>query len=350
MTVLEIEGLRFERESFRLELSLSLAEGERGMVLGASGSGKTSLLRLIAGFLEPAAGSIRKRGRELRGLPPERRGIGMVFQEDALFPTMRAGQNIEYGLRLAKLGREERKRRVAELAEAMGIGALLGRLPRELSGGERQRVALARTLAVEPELVLFDEALASLDPRNAERIEETFAALAAARGLTSLHVSHNVDEALARADRIFLIEGGSLVEEGRPEELYERPAHEATARWFGSGPLLPLGSGGGAAELLRGAERRGTRARGAEGGVPRFAHFPSVLADIAEEGALPAACLGLPVLVEGLSYHGSRRAAELRIEGTELRFRRDFGGSRPLRPGQRLLLAVPEDSVALLLP
>lgn len=343
--MLELENLRFARADFSLDVSLSLDAGERGVVLGASGSGKTTLLRLIAGFLEPDSGSIRKRGRELRGLAPEKRGIGMVFQEDALFPAMTASENIEYGLKLSGMSRPRRRERAEELAARMGIAALLDRRPRELSGGERQRVALARSLAVGPDILLFDEALAALDPRTKEMIEETIADLARQSGLTSLHVTHDVGEALASADRIFLIEGGRLVETGRPEDLYERPARASTARWFASGPLIALDDSPSVLARVAKAAHEHPRDPG-NAGRPRHAHFPASDARLFEgDGEVRAGFLALSVVVEHLVYRGSHVEAELLIEGTDARFRKDFLRGEDIRPGLRVHLEIPEASV-----
>jgi len=238
--MLEIKGLRYSRPGFSLGLDLELPEGAYGVLLGASGCGKSTALRLVAGLLEPEGGSIRLGGRELLGLAPESRRVGMVFQDYALFPQLSVRRNIEYGPRLRGAGPEERRRTSKELGEAFRIGELLERKPASLSGGEQQRVALARSVAARPELLLLDEPLSSLDAALRRALRGEIRERIRDAGLSALHVTHDLEEALAIADRLFIMDGGRVVESGDPEAIFARPRSAFAARFLGRGPLIPV--------------------------------------------------------------------------------------------------------------
>jgi ABC-type Fe3+/spermidine/putrescine transport system ATPase subunit len=235
----EIRGLRRTWPDFSLDLGLSLADGEIAAVLGPSGSGKSTLLRLIAGLERPDAGQIVVDGREVSALGPERRGIGLVFQDFALFPQMSVRRNIEYGPRMLGLPKKERAETVRTIAQVFEISVLLDRSPRSLSGGEQQRVALARTLAANPALVLLDEPLSSLDASLRRRLRTEIGDSLRKTGKTALFVTHDAEEAFAIADRIFVMGKGRIIEEGSPEEIYERPETVFTARLLDEGPVIP---------------------------------------------------------------------------------------------------------------
>jgi len=238
--MLEIRGLRFSRPGFSLDLDLELPEGAYGVLLGASGCGKSTALRLVAGLLEPEGGSVRLAGRELLGLAPERRRVGMVFQDYALFPQLSVRRNIEYGPRLRGAASEERRKLSQELGKAFRIEGLLERRPASLSGGEQQRVALARSVAARPELLLLDEPLSSLDTALRRALRGEIRERIRDAGLSALHVTHDLEEALAIADRLFIMDGGRVVEAGDPEAIYARPGSAFAARFLGRGPLIPV--------------------------------------------------------------------------------------------------------------
>ncbi|MEI6388248.1 MAG: ABC transporter ATP-binding protein [Spirochaetota bacterium] len=238
--MLELSAVEWQAGGFALSASLRLERGMSGFVVGPSASGKTSLLRLIAGFAKPVRGQISLGGRRIDGLPPEGRGVGLVFQGDSLFPTMSVRANLEFGPRIAGMDRSARVRLVEGLAESMGLTGLLDRGTRHLSGGERQRVALARSLATKPELLLLDEPLASLDPGSRAALGSEIEVRTRALGLTSLRVTHDLAEALAGADRIFLMEKGTIIDSGSPLGLYENPANSRTVRFLGSGICIPI--------------------------------------------------------------------------------------------------------------
>lgn len=260
MPSLSIRKLEYRTRDFSLRLDLGLEAGEFGMIVGPSGSGKSTLLRLVAGLLEASSGSIVLGGRELRGLAPEERRVGLVFQDYALFPHLSARGNIEYGLRIAGLPRPGRRAASQALGEAFHLGALLDRLPSALSGGEQQRVALARSLAVKPDLLLLDEPLSSLDPGLRRELRAEIRERVREAGVLALQVSHDLEEALAMGDRLFVMDAGRIVEAGKPEQIWERPRTAFAARLVGRGPVLPV----------EGIETLGTvpRARTAEGAFP----------------------------------------------------------------------------------
>jgi spermidine/putrescine ABC transporter ATP-binding subunit len=221
------------------DVSLEVRPGELVTLLGPSGSGKTTLLNLIAGFDAPTAGEIFLGPRSITGEPPHRRGVGMVFQDHALFPHLTVFENVAFALRLRRVPAPEARARVGETLALVGLEGLGDRAPRELSGGERQRVALARALVFEPPLLLMDEPLGALDRRLRERMQVELRQLQRRLGVTVLLVTHDQAEALALADRVVVVDRGRVQQVGRPEELYEAPASAFVADFVGEANLLP---------------------------------------------------------------------------------------------------------------
>lgn len=209
-------------------LDLKVDEGEIFSLLGGSGTGKTTILNLIAGFERPDAGSIMIDGEDVIDVPPERRRVGMVFQDHALFPHLDVRRNILYGAR-----RTDREKLLSELVRLVGLEGKERRMPFSLSGGERQRVALARTLAYFPKLVLLDEPLSSLDPSLRVSLRKELRTILKERGVTSIHVTHDQTDAMAISDRIGILDRGNVEEEGTPRKLYDRPVNSSTARFMG---------------------------------------------------------------------------------------------------------------------
>ncbi len=220
-------------------ISLDLAHGEILSLLGPSGCGKTSLLRLVAGLETPDRGRVLFDGRDMTGLPPHKRRFGLMFQEYALFPHLNVADNVAFGLRMQKRPRIEIGRRVAEMLELTGLSGLAGRGVSDLSGGERQRVALARSLAPRPRLLMLDEPLASLDRALRERLLEEIRGILKLLALPALFVTHDQAEAMAVADRIAVMNRGRLEQVGSPEMLYRHPANPFVARFLGFHNLLP---------------------------------------------------------------------------------------------------------------
>ncbi|GAA3579556.1 ABC transporter ATP-binding protein [Streptomyces osmaniensis] len=250
-------GIRFDSVTVAYDgnvvldsLDLTVEPGEVMALLGPSGSGKTTALRAVAGFVRPASGRVFLGGRDVTGLPPYARGIGMVVQQYALFPHMRVEENVAFGLKARKspkVPRAEIRTRVAEALEMTGMAGYARRYPRELSGGQQQRVAIARALAIRPGVLLLDEPLSALDARLRSGMLAELARLhRELPDVTILYVTHDQVEALTLADRIAVMDSARLQACGTPRELYRAPGDEFTASFVGNANLLPVtvGSGG----------------------------------------------------------------------------------------------------------
>ncbi|HKI87328.1 MAG TPA: ABC transporter ATP-binding protein, partial [Thermoanaerobaculia bacterium] len=222
------------------ELDLALAPGRVTAIVGPSGSGKSTLLALVAGLARPASGAIFFDGRAVGQLPPEKRELGMVFQDYALFPHLSVADNVAFGLRVRGTRRRGGREQVAEVLRRFGIAALAERYPRELSGGERLRVALARALAYAPRALLLDEPLSALDARLRLSLRSELAAHLAQTGATVLCVTHDQEEAMALGERVAVLNRGRLEQVGTPEDLYRRPASPFVAEFIGEANFLPV--------------------------------------------------------------------------------------------------------------
>ncbi len=219
-------------------VSFSVPRGEFYSLLGPSGCGKTTTLRLVAGFERPDAGRIRLRGRDVAGLPPNRRNVNTVFQHYALFPHLTVADNVAYGLMVKKVGKAERRRRVEDALSMVRLGGFGNRRPTQLSGGQRQRVALARALVRRPRVLLLDEPLGALDLKLREQMQRELKAIQAEVGITFVFVTHDQDEALTMSDRIAVFNDGRIVQVAPPAELYEHPATAFVAGFVGTSNLL----------------------------------------------------------------------------------------------------------------
>jgi len=241
----ELEGLRFAygREPVLDGVSLALPPGGVTVVIGPSGSGKSTLLQLVAGLLHPDAGAILFDGRDVAGVPTERRDVGVVFQSYALFPHLTVRDNVAFGLRTRRNRQEpaEVAERVAEALALLGLEPLAARKPAELSGGEQQRVAVARAIAPRPALLLFDEPLSALDARLRRTVRADLAALLAKLGTTVLYVTHDQEEAMLLADHLVVLDQGRIEQAGPPLDLYRRPATPFVASFLGEANLLEVG-------------------------------------------------------------------------------------------------------------
>ncbi|MER0043825.1 ABC transporter ATP-binding protein [Pseudomonas sp. MGal98] len=216
------------------DLSLEIQAGETLAILGPSGCGKTTTLRLIAGLERPDAGQVLFAGRDVTPLPIERRDVGMVFQNYALFPNLNVADNIGYGLKVRKMPRAERERRCAELLELVGLQGYGHRAIHELSGGQRQRVALARAVAPRPRVLLLDEPLAALDAQLRERLRSELGQLLRELDITAVFVTHDQGEAMALGDRILVMERGRIAQLATPRALYQQPANAFVANFIGT--------------------------------------------------------------------------------------------------------------------
>jgi thiamine transport system ATP-binding protein len=237
---LEVRGLtvRYGDTVAVRDLDLTAADGEVVVVLGPSGCGKSTLLRAIAGLERPTAGRILLDGRDVTDLRPDRREVGLMFQDHALFPHRTVAENVGFGPRVRGLPHAEVEHRVERLLRLVRLEALAGRMVTALSGGEQQRVALARALATEPQLLMLDEPLGSLDRALGDELLAELSRIVTTVGTTVLHVTHDQDEALAVADRVVVMRAGSIVQQGSPDELWRAPRTEFVARFLGLDQLL----------------------------------------------------------------------------------------------------------------
>lgn len=238
---LELAGLgkRYRDRPVLSGLSLTVGPGELVAVLGSSGAGKTTILRCIAGHLEPDEGEIRIGGASLTGVPPERRQVGLVFQSYALFPHLSVRRNVAFGPERRGHSRAGALERADDLLERLGLAGLEGRYPRQISGGEQQRVAVARALAIEPEVLLLDEPLSSLDAALRRDLRLLLRELQRDFAATTLWVTHDQEEALTVADRVAVLHEGRIQQAGTPLELHTRPANSFVASFVGKMNLLP---------------------------------------------------------------------------------------------------------------
>ena len=219
-------------------VDLSIGEGEFFSLLGPSGSGKTTVLRMIAGFESPSAGAILLQGRDVTGLAPFDRDVNTVFQDYALFPHMTVLQNVEYGLKVKKVGKAARRTRANEMLEAVRLGSFGHRKPNQLSGGQRQRVALARALVNHPKVLLLDEPLGALDAKLREEMQVELKAIQREVGITFVFVTHDQGEALSMSNRIGVMSGGRILQIGTPREIYDHPETSFVAGFVGTSNVL----------------------------------------------------------------------------------------------------------------
>ena len=243
MADVTVEGLtkRFGATAALDTVSLAIPDGSFVALLGPSGCGKTTFLRLLAGLETPSAGRIRIGGQDVTELPPERRGLGMMFQSYALFPHMNVQENLRFPLRMRGLGtRADQATRVAQALQLVRLDELGTRFPRQLSGGQQQRVALARALIADPPVLLLDEPLSNLDAQLRKDMQVELIELHRKIGLTTVLVTHDQDEALSLADVVVLMRAGRIEQIGTPRDIYRRPASIFAARFLGAANVIPV--------------------------------------------------------------------------------------------------------------
>jgi putative spermidine/putrescine transport system ATP-binding protein len=282
-------------------VTLDVADGEFLVLLGPSGCGKTTTLRMIAGLIAPSGGTVRIGGADVTYLPPWRRNTGMVFQSYALFPHMTVAENVAFGLEMRKLDKARVETRAREALRLVRLEDFAARLPRQLSGGQQQRVALARSLAVRPDVLLLDEPLSNLDAKLREEVRIEIRELQRQLGLTTIMVTHDQEEALTVADRLVLMADGEIRQIGSQRDLYERPADRFVASFVGRSTFLDGhviapgefetagglrlrcrgGNPGNAALLLR-PERLSLAANGMDNRLPGRVEFVSYLGAVLE--------------------------------------------------------------------
>ena len=221
------------------DVDLNISDGEYFVLLGPSGGGKTTLLRSIGGFIRPDSGSVVIKGKNVNNLPPDKRPTSMVFQGFALFPHMDVAQNIGYGLKLQSIEKNIIDEKVNKMMDLVGLTGLHNRKPHELSGGQQQRVQLARALILENDVLLLDEPLSALDAQLRKDMCIELKRLQKTVGISFVHVTHNQEEAMSVADRIAIIADGKMIEEGTPQEIYNKPKKQFTAEFLGE-KKMPL--------------------------------------------------------------------------------------------------------------
>jgi putative spermidine/putrescine transport system ATP-binding protein len=336
-------------------IDLAIGRGEFVALLGASGCGKTTLLRAIAGFAAPSAGRIVIAGRDVTRLPPDKRGVALVFQTYALWPHMTVDQNIGYGLKLQRRSREEIARRVADMRQMLGLAEFGHRKPGQLSGGQRQRVALGRALAIDPEILLLDEPLSNLDARIRQSVRHDIRALQQRLGITAVHVTHDREEAMVMADRIVILDGGHIAQQGTPEDLYNRPASSFVAAFMGAENHLQLrgDAANGHFAVAASAENAACaipiNGRHLASGTVQ-ARFRAESVELLPEGdsanGVVAGALDLFGLVEHVSYPGGSWRHAVKIGDAAIL----VDAPRPVQPKSRVRVRVPADSLFLFEP
>ncbi|MQT13155.1 ABC transporter ATP-binding protein [Segnochrobactrum spirostomi] len=341
--------LAFGRTPVLNGVAIDVARGEFVALLGASGCGKTTLLRAIAGFQSLDSGAIRVAGRDVTAEPPERRGMALVFQSYALWPHMTVAATIGYGLKLRGIARAEIERRVTAMLALLGLDGLGGRKPAELSGGQRQRVALGRALAVDPEILLLDEPLSNLDARIRLTVRHEIRALQRRLGITAIHVTHDREEAMVMADRIVILDHGNVAQAGTPESVYNAPASAFVAAFMGAENVLPLRGArvGDAIEIAEGPDHAATRvpALGRRLGGPELqARFRPEAAKLLPAGAAaPGPGLTARGTVTAVSYPGGLWRHAVAIGGRDIQVDADAA----FEPGLAVTLFVPAAALFL---
>ncbi len=245
---------RFDQTLACSQINLTIGQGEFFTFLGPSGCGKTTILRLIAGFITPDKGTIHLADRDITHVPPEKRHVGMVFQNYALFPHLNVRQNIAYGLAIQKKTADEIRAAVTRSMEMIGLTGYGDRRISELSGGQQQRVALARSLAVEPRVLLLDEPLSNLDARLRDRLRQEIKFLQKKLAITTIFVTHDQTEALTLSDRIAVCDSGRIAQVGTPQDIYNSPESAFVAGFIGDANLFKADFSRGKARIAQGLE------------------------------------------------------------------------------------------------
>ena len=287
-------------------ISLAVAAGEFVALLGPSGCGKTTLLRAVSGFVAVNAGRIAVGGRDITHEPPDKRGMAMVFQSYALWPHMTTAQNLGYGLKLRRVAKPDIAKRVTEILTMLKLEGFGERNVTQLSGGQRQRVALGRALAISPEILLLDEPLSNLDARIREEVRHEIKALQAKLGITTIHVTHDREEAMVMADRLAILDAGRIAQLGTPEEVYNRPNSPFVASFMGAGNMLELEArpADGGMRIERGAHHEGVFIPGNSKAGPVVAYFRSEAARLGPADAAGPDRLLLRGRIVQASYPG----------------------------------------------
>ncbi len=316
------------------DFSLEIADGELVAFLGPSGCGKTTTLRMIAGFIEPTAGSIHIGDTDVTRLPIHQRNTGMVFQRYALFPHMTVAQNVSFGLEMRKMPAADRDKRIRAALDMVRMTELRDRFPRQLSGGQQQRVAIARALAIEPRVFLLDEPLSNLDAKLRLEVREEIRALQQRLGLTTIFVTHDQEEALAVSDRMAIMFDGKVQQVGAPAALYDRPSNLFVADFLGKMNLFA-----GTVRDGRFVREAGSTALAVDA-VHAGVRSVGVRPERVQISVQPALDNALPGTIASATHLGSIIDVRIRLDdGTSLVSQVPnslLAESRPLAPGARV--------------
>ena len=336
------------------DLNLSIAKGEFLTMLGPSGSGKTTCLMMLAGFETATHGEIRLDGRPINQVPPHKRGIGMVFQNYALFPHMTVGENLAFPLEVRGLGKDAREAKVTRALDMVQMGAFAYRRPAQLSGGQQQRIALARALVFDPALVLMDEPLGALDKQLREHMQFEIKHLHESLGITVVYVTHDQGEALTMSDRVAVFNDGRIQQLAPPSDLYERPDNSFVAQFIGennrlSGVVEQIGDGRckvrlGSGEMID-ATPVNVTAKGAKTVVSIRPERVEYKAEM-----MPTGAQTIDAEVLEFIYMGDIFRTRLRVAGSDefVIKSRNTANQRMLTPGDKIKIGwAPQDARAL---
>jgi len=347
---LSIEGLgvSYGRTAVLDDINLQVDQGEFIALLGSSGCGKTTLLRTIAGFMKPSVGSIRVRMRDIQHMPPDKRGMALVFQSYALWPHMSVRQNIGYGLKVRGESRSTINAKVGEVLAMLGLESFADRNVTALSGGQRQRVALGRALAISPQILLLDEPLSNLDARIRLTVRHEIRALQKRLGITAVHVTHDREEAMVMADRIVVLDKGRIEQAGTPEELYHRPVSAFVATFLGADNVIRLNvEHQGSDTVLSGPGivsqallPRLSTVPNAVGSV--HAHFRIEAAELrSSDSPIAPSCVDFLGVIRHASYPGGVWRHSVNVAGTEIL----VDSKIYHQPGATVHVRVPKDAL-----
>ncbi|MDX5383586.1 MAG: ABC transporter ATP-binding protein [Rhodobacterales bacterium] len=336
------------------DLNLAIGKGEFLTMLGPSGSGKTTCLMMLAGFETATHGEIRLAGRPINQVPPHKRGIGMVFQNYALFPHMTVGENLAFPLEVRGIGKSEREAKIARALDMVQMGAFASRRPAQLSGGQQQRIALARALVFEPELVLMDEPLGALDKQLREHMQFEIKHLHESLGITVVYVTHDQGEALTMSDRVAVFNDGRIQQLAAPDDLYERPVNSFVAQFIGENNKLPgtveeISGDHALVRLATGEVIDATPVNVTEKGQRTLVSIRPERVEFKPE-MMPGDAHTIDAEVLEFVYMGDLFRTRLRVAGSDdfVIKSRNTQGQRRLEPGERIRIGwAPQDARAL---
>jgi sn-glycerol 3-phosphate transport system ATP-binding protein len=318
-------------------LDLSIRAERLTVLLGGSGCGKTTCLRLIAGLEMPTAGAIEIGGRDVTALPPSARGVGMVFQSYALFPHLNVAENIVFGLKARGTAKAEWRKRLAAAAELLGLGAMLERKPSQLSGGQQQRVALGRAIVAEAPILLLDEPLSNLDAQLRAEMRQELVSLQRRLGLTMVCVTHDQAEAMTMADEVVVMRAGRIEQQDAPHAIYERPANEFVASFIGAPPMNLLAMAGLEAALAQ---------AGANVSLPH-GRTAGIRPEDFVAGAARGDELGFVLVAESTEYVGGATIVMGTLSPGGKRVQARLAGLVMPGEGERIALALPRRALHL---